>query len=695
LILYREIAKPFQGLLKFSSTVIDAISLFSKAELNYCPVICDNSEKLEGVLVLEDLLAAIASSQIKFDSYILPYIRKDFTFVAGRSVVGIENEKKYIIIENGDYLSGITRNGIGLLNHVLTEQNIILDSIYNGIIAIDDEGYITIFNEASAKIRGINKNDAIGRLIHNIIPTSQLLVVSKTGESITGEKQLINGNIIVTNRSPIVKDNKIIGAIGVFQDINDLEKVSKKLDKEIAINQELQFIMDNSYDLITVIDKTGVALRASSSLEKMFGIKMEDFIGRNVKDLETNGVLSKSVTSLVLQTQKKQTLIQDTKGGRRLLVTGVPIFNKDRDLYRVINFSHDITELSRLKLQLEETEELLKKYKEELGELRREKVEERIIARSTKMAKVVDLAARVARVDTNVLITGESGSGKEVVANYIHQLSPRKESSFIKINCGAIPENLLESELFGYVRGAFTGASKEGKLGLVLQANKGTLFLDEIGDLPLVLQVKVLQLIQEKKFNPVGGTKPVEVDIRIIAATHRDLMKMVEKGDFREDLYYRLNVIPILIPPLRERKDEIPILINYFLSKFGEKYMLKKYFSPEAIERLIQYSWPGNVRQLENLIERMVVTTEGEIINLNQLPWELQEEIEANRDILQLNKILPLDLAVERLERELIMMAYQKYSSINKVAEVLGVHRTTIVRKVNKYFGNTLDGEII
>jgi len=691
LILYREIAKPFQGLIKLNNTIMDAISLFSKSELNYCPVVSNNAKKVEGVLVLEDMLAAIASSDIKFDSLILPFIHKDFTFVTGKSLVETGNEKRYIIIENDGYLSGINRNSIGLLGHVLTEQNIILDSIHNGIIAIDDEGYITIFNEASAKISGIKKSDAVGKLVYDIIPTSQLLVVSRTGESVTGEKQLINGNIIVTNRTSIVKDGKVMGAIGVFQNINDLERVSKKLDEEIALNQELEFIMDNSYDLITVIDQNGIALRASSSLEKMFGIKMEEFIGRNVKDLEKTSVLSKSVTNLVLQTKKRQTLIQDTKGGRRLFVTGVPIFDNDGNLYRIINFSHDITELSRLKLQLEETEELLKKYQKELGELRREKAEERIIARSSKMAKVVDLASRVAMVDTTVLITGESGSGKEVVARFIQDSSARKDNSFIKINCGAIPENLLESELFGYVRGAFTGASKEGKVGLVLQANKGTLFLDEIGDLPLALQVKVLQLIQEKKFYPVGGIKPIEVDIRIIAATHRNLIKMVNKGEFREDLYYRLNVIPIIVPPLRERKDEIPILVNYYLSKFGEKYLLRKHFSSEAIERLIQYSWPGNVRQLENMIERLVVTIEGETINLNQLPGELQEEVETARDILQINNILPLDLAVERLEKDLIMMAYQKYSNINKVAEVLGVHRTTILRKANKYFSTKPD----
>jgi len=546
-----------------------------------------------------------------------------------------------------------------------------------------DDGYYPVITE---------DNQIVG-----ILSVKSLFKALNSAEfsKINSIKELIDTNFRVVHGNDVVEFNDYY-RYTIIQEDNVLSKVScskliaamcKQLNEQFVLNQELQYIMENSYDLITVIDGDGIPLKASSNLEKMFGIKMEEFIGTDVRELEKNGVLSKSVSNLVLQTNKKQTIIQDTKAGKRLLVTGIPIYDKDNKPHRVINFSRDITELSRLKIQLEETEELLNKYHKELDELRKAKSEEMLIAREAKMVKIVELATRVARVDSTILITGESGVGKEVVARFIHKLSPRMDKPFIKINCGAIPENLLESELFGYMKGAFTGAAKEGKLGLVYQANKGTLFLDEIGDLPLALQVKVLQLIQEKIFYPVGGIKPIEVDIRIIAATNKNLLKMVEKGQFREDLYYRLNVVPINVPPLRERTEEIPILVKHFLKKFEEKYHETKYFTSHALERFIQYSWPGNVRQLENLIERLVVTTEEKTIDIKHLPVELQQMDISDR-IIQLNKIVPLESAIEKLEKDLLLMAFRKYSSTHKVAKALGVHRSTIIRKVNKYFGN-------
>jgi transcriptional regulator with PAS, ATPase and Fis domain len=301
------------------------------------------------------------------------------------------------------------------------------------------------------------------------------------------------------------------------------------------------------------------------------------------------------------------------------------------------------------------------------------------------MKKVFDFAARVAQVDSTVLITGESGSGKEIVAKTIHKLSKRKDGPLIQINCGAIPENLLESELFGYEPGAFTGASKEGKLGMFELAENGTLFLDEIGELPLNLQVKLLRVLQEREIVRVGGIKPKKINVRIIAATNKDLEKMVEKGMFREDLYYRLNVVRIKIPPLRERKTDIPPLIQHFLRKFNEKYEMNKKISPEVIERLIAYDWPGNVRELENLIERLVVIVIEDIIELKHLPDYLQASINSDHFQVSVSGIIPLKKASEDLEKQLISKALQKYGSTRKAAQILEVDQATIVRKAKKY----------
>ena len=308
-----------------------------------------------------------------------------------------------------------------------------------------------------------------------------------------------------------------------------------------------------------------------------------------------------------------------------------------------------------------------------------------IIAYSVEMGKVLHLAGKVAQVTTTVLILGESGVGKEVVARFIHNASLRRNGPFVTINCGAIPQNLLESELFGYEAGAFTGAKREGKPGMIEIASLGTLFLDEISDLPLDLQVKLLQVIQERRLTRVGGIKPVEVDIRIIAATNRDLAKMVEKGEFRADLFYRLNVVPVVIPPLRHRRDDVIPLIYHFLEKHNRAHGYNKTISRNTREVLTRYPWPGNVRELENLIERLVVTVEGEEITVHDLPAYIKGEGDTGSIKVVVKGIMPLREAVEEVERQIIKYAQEEHETTYEMAEALGVNQSTVVRKIKKY----------
>ncbi|NLI11347.1 MAG: sigma 54-interacting transcriptional regulator [Peptococcaceae bacterium] len=309
----------------------------------------------------------------------------------------------------------------------------------------------------------------------------------------------------------------------------------------------------------------------------------------------------------------------------------------------------------------------------------------KIIAHSNTFMRTIDLATRVAQTDSTVLILGESGVGKEVIAHLIYQLNKRREKgAFIKINCGAIPEDLLESELFGYDTGAFTGAKKEGKKGMFELAQQGVIFLDEIAELPLRLQVKLLRVLQEKEFFRLGAVKPVNADVQIIAATNKDLLEAVKAKSFREDLYYRLNVVPIVVPPLRERWEDIVPLILLYLNEFNEKYKQSKFFSSECLKVMLSYSWPGNVRQLANLIERLVVTCEEQMIRVQDLPGEIKTPVSIS-DRFHINESLSLPEALSRLEREMVEWTMRRYRSTYKAAKALGVSQSTVARCVKKY----------
>lgn len=305
---------------------------------------------------------------------------------------------------------------------------------------------------------------------------------------------------------------------------------------------------------------------------------------------------------------------------------------------------------------------------------------EEMILSDRGMRSTLETIRRISTFDSTVLITGESGTGKTMLAKYIHTASRRARASFVTINCGTIPENLIESELFGYVSGAFTGAGQRGKVGLVETANGGTLFLDEIGTLPLNLQRKFLQLVQEKTYLPVGGVKPKTADVRIISATNLDLHKQVEEGVFREDLYYRLRVIEFHMPPLRERKDAMDPLIDYFLSHYNRLYQLSKTISPKAREALKHHSWDGNIRELQYVIERAMVTSADDCIQSDDIP-----PLHGSAPDGEERELQSFDQAVEGFEKKLLRRVYQTHDSSYKLAKALGLSQTRASRLLRKY----------
>lgn len=364
--------------------------------------------------------------------------------------------------------------------------------------------------------------------------------------------------------------------------------------------------------------------------------------------------------------------------GRDLLVTGNPIFDENGDLSLIVAILRDVTDLNRVKRELEERIFESNRYKAELERLRNLKKAERVIYRSKAMDDVIHLCTRVAPTDATILITGETGAGKEVIARLLHDLSRRAENPFLEVNCGAIPANLVESELFGYDKGAFTGAKKSGKPGLFEMAHLGTLFLDEIGDLDLKTQATLLRVLQDQKVRRVGGTEVFTVDVRIIAATNKDLASLVKEGEFREDLYYRINVVPITIPPLRERKEDIPDLTHHFIEKFNKKYGFTKAIAPNVLEMFFNYDWPGNVRELEHTIERLLVTSADSTISLNSL---------ARNGLMAqtIFKFDSLDDYLQSMEKQLLQKLYDSVKSTRKVAEILKISQSTVVRRLQQY----------
>ena len=493
--------------------------------------------------------------------------------------------------------------------------------------------------------------------------------------------------VCVTNANEDGNSSHLVTIYGITDLMNDwteadFEKMLKLIVKCRKEYLDDEFIFDNIFDLLTVSNKNGVLIKTNSAIEEQFGLKRELAIGTNVRDLEKNGILSKSVTREVLDKGTPCTLVQDTKTGHRLLVTSTPVYDQNGELYKIFNISKDVTSITTLESKLQEAEELIREYEKQSIYT---ETNNKIITSNITMQHALNTVMQITEVDSTVLIEGETGVGKDVMAKQIHDTSINKNGPFVKVNCGAIPDSLIESELFGYEKGAFTGALNQGKPGLIAAAEGGTLLLDEIGELPLNMQVKLLDLIQTKSYYTIGSVKPMTANIRIIAATNRNLAKMVESGQFRDDLYYRLNVVPLYIPPLRERRSEIPHLTHEFLKRFNEKYHKNKHFSRVAMAILTNAPWPGNIRELENLIERLVVTTPSSVISADNLPESVRKDTATVDAIeIKISKIIPLKEAQQEMENAMFEKALELFPNKSVAADVLGIHRTTFSRKINK-----------
>lgn len=446
---------------------------------------------------------------------------------------------------------------------------------------------------------------------------------------------------------------------------------------ESLLPDEAQSIFESSNDGIFITDGQGYVLMVNSSYERITGNPKSEVVGRHVKDLMEAGYFSESASLEILKTKKKVTVIPKLRNNRDVMVTGSPVFDKNGSIIMVVINVRDMSELKALQAELQRARALEETYRG------KNKSYADMVVNSPLMQDVLSQAKQIAPFPTSVLISGETGVGKEVIADFIQQNSDRASKPYLKINCGSIPENLLESEMYGYEPGAFTGASKYGKTGIIELANEGTLLLDEIGELPLNLQVKLLRFLQDQKIVKIGGTRAKVIDVRIISSTNRDLEEMIKQNRFRSDLYYRLNVIHIKVPPLRERVEDIIPLAQFFLSRYCSRFNLSKSFSEEILACFMDYDWPGNIRELRNLVENLTVSSRDCILDPLHLPNTMLASVERQFDGAGLGSSLK-DI-LERTERRFIVSALQMHRGIRSAARSLHLDHATLLRKMRRY----------
>jgi len=555
----------------------------------------------------------------------------------------------------------------------------------NGVILVDDGNKIIEFNESAEILTGIKKAVALNQMFVDILPQVALGSYTEDERRCTiNDRDLLIKKVFGYSEG-IFSNYQII----IMQDLSATVKLAMEIEKSQYIIQELQMILEGSFDGLLVTDKDGNVLMVNQAYGRLTAISKEEMTGKNMRDLLNPVYMKNSVALVVAEEKKPVSMHHTTRHGKNVIVTGTPVFDKDGNLYRIVINLRDISEIYKLREELLKAKAVEKLYFQKMmTQETSAELSSTIIAANEKMCEVFSMAKRICNYNVTVLILGESGVGKEEMAKFIHGNSVRKDAPLIAINCGAIPENLLESELFGYEKGAFTGAAKEGKKGLFETANGGTLFLDEIGDMPLSMQVKLLRFLETREIIRVGATRSLSVDVRILVATNKDLWKMVEEHTFREDLYYRLNVVQLNIPPLRNRIEDIPLLCLHFLQTYNKQYGQNKKLTYDVIKALEVQPWRGNIRELRNTIEKMVVLSNNEYLQLLDLPWHKNDtdNISADEFITKNTKrIMTLNEAIEDVEKQILSEAMKKYKSTRKIADVLKIDQSTVVRKIEKY----------
>lgn len=568
----------------------------------------------------------------------------------------------------------------------------ILNFINSGIIVTDVHGKITFLNSWAEEKLQLMAADCIGQDIKAVLPAipSTILESITSGRTVTGKTLQAGSSHLVLDLHPMRAGRKITGSVCNIQELDTSELSTRTSQSYQDLNRQLSTIISASSDGIWVCDGKGSIVTINGASEKLNGIQAKDVIGRNIADLLAEKEFDQSVTSMVIASGRQETIVQRVEKTKRLLLcTGTPAYDESGNIALIVVNERDMTELESLRKKYEHHVKLAKRFKEEISELSlRELDQHTIIADSSIMQQILQKSLKLANIGaSNILILGPSGTGKGLLAKSIHKNSTRRNNPFIELNCSALPENLLEAELFGYEKGAFTGAAEKGKIGLFELAQGGTVFLDEIGDMPINLQTKLLKFLDDKEFRRLGGTRAIQVECATISATNRNLEQRVKEHLFREDLFYRLSSFTLEIPALCERRDDIPGLIQFYLRKYNHKYERSKQISSSVIEQLQNYAFPGNTRELKNIIENAVVLSDETDIdvfiqaNINKKP--AHPELTATT----ISSTGPVDYtaAMDEREKQLLIAAKQHCKTTREIAEFLHISQPSVVRKMRKH----------
>ncbi|WP_130807781.1 sigma-54 interaction domain-containing protein [Senegalia massiliensis] len=566
------------------------------------------------------------------------------------------------------------------------ELEVILNSTHDAMIAVNKYGVITLFNKAAEKLTGINKEYALNREVKKVILNTRLNHILETGDFELNRKQDLGNIKIITNRMPVINEKgEIIGAVAVFRDITDIKELASQVTNLKEVQSMLEAIFYSTQDAISVVDQNGINLMINPAYTKLTGLSEKDIIGKIATADIAEG---ESIHLKVLETKKKIKNAKMKVGpmGKEVIATAAPII-VDNELRGSVGVLHDLSDIVKVTNELKLAKKIIRS-------LEAKYTFEDIVGENRLLKNAIEKARKAAKVPATVLLRGESGTGKELFAHAIHNESDRKFNQFIKVNCAAISESLLESELFGYEEGAFTGAKKGGKKGLFEQASGGTIFLDEIGEVSPNIQVKLLRVLQEKEIIKVGATKPIDINVRIIGATNMDLEKAVKESRFREDLYYRLNVLPIHIPALRYRKEDLQDLVYNSIRKLNQEYgRAVVEISDLALEILSLHDWPGNVRELENVIGRSIIN-----MKVNEYKIEKRHLPKITENYIEKNQFLnndeftsqktpeSLKTILENKEKEYLIHILNRFEgNKTKAAKILDISIRSLYYKLEKY----------
>ena len=568
----------------------------------------------------------------------------------------------------------------------------IVHFISTGIIATDKLGIITHLNNQSEKKLGITAKEYVGKHIAEVHPFFNSCVMDclNCGKSVPDRQVAVDQRMLTLNVSPIIREHDIIGTVCNFHEAGTHELSTMKSGSYQDLNRRLEAIISASSDGIWVCDGKGVIVTINAASESLNGIQAKDVIGRNITQLLDNSIFDQSVTTKVLASGRQETIVQRIEKTKRLLLcTGTPARDEDGEIALIVVNERDMTELETLHRKFEQNKKLTEKFKEELSELTLRELEQNtIIADSNVMKHILQKSLKLANIGaSNILILGASGTGKGLLAKSIHKNSNRRDNPFIEINCAALPENLLEAELFGYEKGAFTGASEKGKVGLFELAQGGTLFLDEIGDMPLNLQTKLLKYLDDKQFRRLGGTKAINVECATISATNRNLQDRAKNNLFREDLFYRLSSFTLEIPSLCDRREDIPGLVRFYLEKYNRQYNKSMHISSAMIGTLQNYAFPGNTRELKNIIENAVVLSDETPIDAYLLA-SIQKKSGPLLPASDPDSFsTPVDFVdtMNQLEKQLIQTSRTHCRTTREMADFLNISQPSVVRKLKKY----------